>query len=743
MRSGFLILCLSLTTTTVAAQTPPSAVATRVATAPVIDGRLDDDVWRTAPVLSGLRQREPVEGDPVSERTDVRVAQDAHALYVAAWLFDRRPEDLVVGQTLRDASLGDADAFLVVFDTYRDRLNGFVFGTSPAGIEYDAQISNEGQGGSGGGQRQQASSGAGVNVNWDGRWDVATSRNDEGWYVEMRIPFSTLRYPRGGTQTWGLNFERRIRRNNEQAMWAPIARQFDLYRLSSAGSLEVDAPDRRSITITPYALLDGNRDYITSPARTTERLRVGGDAKISLRQNLTMDLTVNTDFAQAEVDDQQVNLTRFPLFYPEKRAFFLENAGTFALGTSRTSELFFSRRIGLAQGRPVTIHGGGRLTGKVGGTQLGLLNIQTGALDVRDPETGTETRLADPNNFGVFRAYREFANRTRVGAMFVSRVNVDRSSDYNLAYGVDGSLGIGPYLTLDGWLAGTRTPGKTRGSTTAGAFGARYVDRDWELSAGYRGIGDSFSPEVGFVNRSAYHHGNARILRHVRTPSVRWFREFRPHVSWSQHWSLDGQTESYLVHFDNHFAFQNGAFFQLPGFNFVGERLVEPFAIRPGIVIPAGMYHNREWEFRFNTDRSAPVSLSGGWDLGGFYTGTRFGPTATVAYRYEDRLTTSLTVNWFSVKLREGRFRTAVARLRTNYAFSPRVYVESNVQYNDDTEDLAANLRLGWFTAAGSGLFIVYNDTRHYGSLATTGRPSGPRQRQLVIKYSRLIDIVR
>lgn len=739
--------CVAVATMTVAgsaaAQTTTSASAVRLTAAPVIDGRLGDSVWRDVPVLAGLTQREPVEGQPVSERTEVRIAQDHEAVYVAAWLYDRRVREVVLGQTLRDASLGDADAFLVVFDTFRDSLNGFVFGTSPAGIEFDAQVSNEGQGGGASGQRQQATSGAGVNVNWDGRWQVATTRDDEGWYVEMRIPFSTLRYPRGGRQTWGLNFERRIRRNNEQATWTAIPRQFDLYRLSLAGSLDVDAPDRRSITITPYALLEASRDYTTTPRRADEGVRVGGDAKISLRQNLTMDLTVNTDFAQAEVDDQQVNLTRFPLFYPEKRAFFLENAGAFAFGTSRTSELFFSRRIGLVQGRQVAIHGGGRLTGKVDGTQLGLLSIQTGALDVTDATTGVRTRLADPNNFGAFRAFREFSNRTRVGAMFVSRVNTNRSADYNLAYGMDGSLGIGSYLTLDGWVAGTKSPGAKSGSTMAGAIGGRYVDRDWEVSAGYRGIGERFSPEVGFVNRSAYHHGNARVLRHIRTPSVAWFREFRPHVSWSQHWSLNGATESYLLHFDSHFAFENGAFFQLPGFNFVGERLVQPFAIRPGIVIPAGMYHNREWEFRFNTDRSAPLSVSGGWDLGGFYTGTRFGPTVTTSYRFQDRLTSSFTVNWFSVKLREGRFRTAVARLRTSYAFSPRVYVESSVQYNDDTDDLAANIRLGWFNSAGAGLFVVYNDTRHYGSIETTGRASGPRQRQLVIKYSRLVDVLR
>ena len=742
-RSVWLFLVACLTPTSAVAQDRPAATAGRIDTPPVIDGRLGDAVWTSAGTLAGFRQREPTEGHPVSERTEVLFVHDDEALYVGAWLYDRRPDDLVVGQTLRDASLGDADAFILVLDTYRDSLNGFVFGTSPAGIEFDGQVSNEGQGGSAGGQRQQATSGAGFNVNWDGRWQVATSRDSEGWYVEMRIPFSTLRYPRSGSQTWGLNIERRIRRNNEQSTWAPLPRQHDLYRLSLAGALTLDAPVRRSISVTPYVLADASRDYTAVGDGAEVSPRVGADAKLTLGQNLSLDVTVNTDFAQAEVDDQQVNLTRFPLFYPEKRTFFLENAGTFALGTSRTAELFFSRRIGLVQGRQVPIRAGARMTGKVGNVQVGLLSIQTGALDIDDPATGTPVRLANPNNFGAFRAYQEFSNRSRLGAMFVGRIDTTNTSNYNLAYGVDGSLGVGQSVTLDGWVGATRTPDRRQGSAIAGAVGGRFIDRDWEVSAGYRQVGTAFNPEVGFVDRVGYRHGNARVLRHVRTPSLTWFREFRPHVSWSQHWSLDGLTESYLLHVDNHFAFANGAFFQLPGFNFTGERLTQPFEIRRGIVIPAGMYHNHDWEFRANTDRSAPLSVSGGWSLGGLYSGTRFGPTVTVAYRHGDKLTTSATANWFRVRLPEGRFNTAVVRVRASYAFSPRLYLETNVQYNDDTQDMATNLRLGWFNTAGSGLFVVYNDTRHNGSLTSTGRAAGPRQRQLVIKYSLPIDIVR
>ncbi|MCA9736334.1 MAG: hypothetical protein KC645_01795, partial [Gemmatimonadetes bacterium] len=258
-----------------------------------------------------------------------------------------------------------------------------------------------------------------------------------------------------------------------------------------------------------------------------------------------------------------------------------------------------------------------------------------------------------------------------------------------------------------------------------------------------RQIGDAFNPEVGFVNRRDYRHANARALRHIRVASVPWFREFRPHVSANAFWSLDGFLETYLVHIDNHFAFENGAFFQLPGLNLTGEGLEEPFEIRDGIVIPPGSYDNVDWEFRANTNRGAPLSLSGGWSLGGFYNGTRFGPNATLDYRYSDKLTTSVRVNYFDVRLDQGSFTTSVVRVNAAYAFTPRLYLQANVQYNDDTRDLGSNIRLGWLDAAGTGLFIVWNDTNHRGSLERTGIVAGPKQRQLVIKYSRLLDLAR
>lgn len=729
------------------AQSAPVARALPVESAPIIDGRPDEPEWQAATALAGFVQREPVEGRPVTERTEVRILSDDDALYIGAWLHDRRPDAITVGQTLRDASLNDADAFIVVLDTYLDGQNGFVFATTPAGIEYDGQVTGEGRAGGPGSGRQQAGSGAGFNLNWDGSWEVATSRDSAGWYAEMRVPFSTLRYGGAGQQTWGLNFERRIRRNSEEAVWSPVPRQFNVYRLSLAGTLEVEARGRRRTTISPYALAEVFTDYAAAADETTFDPRVGGDAKIGIGQSLTLDLTVNTDFAQAEVDDQQVNLTRFSLFFPEKRAFFLENAGLFSFGASRSAELFFSRRIGLTAAREVPIRAGARISGKLGGLQVGALSIQTAGVDEFDATSRTDIEIAPSNNFSVVRGYREFGSRSRLGAIVVSRLNTDDTDDYNLAWGLDGSLGIGQALTLEAWAARTQTPmaPDAAGQAFDGEYGvgadARYVTADWQVSAGYREIGEGFNPEVGFVNRRAYRHGNARVLRHIRVPGVSWFREFRPHVSWSQFWDLNGFSESYLVHIDNHFAFENGAFFQLPGFNFTGEGLQDPFEIRDGLVIPAGTYHNVDWEFRANTNRSARLALSAGWNLGGFYTGTRFGPSATVTFRHRELLTLALRANYFDVRLDEGDFTTAVVALNGSYSFTPRTYIQLNVQYNDDTEDLGTNLRFGWLDTAGTGLFIVFNDTEHTGRFARTGIVAGPRQRQLVIKYNRMFSL--
>jgi hypothetical protein len=336
--------------------------------------------------------------------------------------------------------------------------------------------------------------------------------------------------------------------------------------------------------------------------------------------------------------------------------------------------------------------------------------------------------------------FQEFPNRTRVGGIFVSRLNTDDTSDYNLTYGVDGRLGFGQALTFDAWAAGTATPGVDGGEYAFETEG-RYETRDWRISGGYREIGAEFNPEVGFLPRSEYRHVNTRILRAYRFPELSWFREWRPHVSWSQFWNLDGFSETYLVHIDSHFEFANGAFFQLPGLNFTGEGLLEPFEIHEGVVISPGTYDNVDWEFRFNTDLSAPLSLQGSIDAGGFYSGTRVGTTTTLNYRYRDKFVSSLRVSYFDVDLKEGDFVTSVVALKASYSFNPRIYIQATLQYSNDSEDFGSNIRFGWLNTAGTGLYVVYNDTEHLGSLESTGIPRGPKTRQFIVKYTKLFGL--
>jgi hypothetical protein len=712
------------------------ARAVRVESGPVIDGRLDESLWQLAPAIRDFVQHEPVEGAPPSEPTEVRIVYDGEALYVGAWLYDRQTASLVLGEARRDVDLRDMDAFIIVLDTYLDRQNAFVFGTSPSGVEYDGQVTREGEGGLpgvAGNVRPQrgggSSSGGYVNLNWDGNWQVATSVDSAGWYAEFRIPFSTLRYPRPGAQRWGLNFARRIRRRNEEIFWSPVPRQFTVFRVSLAGILEgVEIQSRNPIALIPYAMTSAVRYY--APRRETDWSgEFGGDLKVSLTPSLVLDLTYNTDFAQVEVDEQQVNLTRFNLFFPEKRPFFLENAGNFAVGTPQAVELFFSRRIGVGPGGSlVPIQGGARLNGRAGGVTLGVLDIQTD--EVTAPDGSIAVAAA---NYGVMRVLRQFPNRSRLGAIFASRVNTDSTGDYNLTYGVDGQLGVGQALVLDGYLARTETPGRL-GGEHAFALQGSYNTRAWSMGASYREVAEDFNPEVGFLERAAYRFVSLRVLRRVR-PSASWIRELRPHVTYREYFDLGGFSETRLIHIDSHFEFPNGTFFQLPAINFTREGLKRPFEVSRGVVVPPGTYDNAEWGFAYNTNLSAPVSVSGRIDIGGFYTGHRKGGSATLTGRLGDRFLTQLRATFYDVDLPEGSFQTAVIGAKISYAFTPRIYLQSLLQYNDQSDQYSGNIRLGWLSAAGTGLFVVYNERR---STADRWRPL---EQAVVVKFTRQLLI--
>ncbi len=711
----------------------PVASATITSETITIDANLNEAAWATSTPVSEFIQRELNEGVPASERTEVRFLSDGIYLYVGARMFDREPRLIVPGEKIRDGTLGNSDYVAIILDTYHDRQNGFVFATTPAGIEYDGQVIREGEGGgvfTAGQNRSQAGALGGFNVNWDASWTVATRTDSLGWIAEFRIPFSTLRYAGGGDQTWGLNIARSIRRKNEELFWSFIPRQFNIYRLSLAGELKgLTVPQRRIQTVTPYVLSSAQQRWPAAPeplkAINKYPAEFGADAKFGITPALTLDLTYNTDFAQVEVDDQRINLTRFPVFFPEKRPFFLENAGTFSAGTPQAADLFFSRRIGISNGVQQPIIGGGRLSGRVGGTTIGLLQMVTD-----EPDGG-----GDGQSYTVARGIRELSARSRVGGIFVQRMNTSDTDDANRTYALDGRLGLGQSWTIDAWGARTETPGKP-GDDLAASARAAYQTRVWNNSARVLQVGGDFNPEVGFVSRPAgYRQYQLTGMRFFRRPEWSWFKQWNPHVNFTETRGIeDDFVQSRSWHIDaTEIELASSTRFG-PEWNIATEGLQAPFEISPGVIIPVGTYTWGGLGFDFTTDASRNFSVTGRADFGDFWTGTRKGGNATFTFRQGATFSSSFLIDYNSVKLPQGDFDRSLTAVRLNYFFTPRIFVQTLTQFNNQQEIWGANVRFGWLNTAGTGLFIVFNDGREATGFFDWVRP---QQRTLFVKFTR------
>ena len=718
----------------------PVARAWRVEQAPVIDGDvLGEAVWTVASPETGFRQNTPDEAEPASERTDVRIVYTDDTLYFGVVCFVGDPATIIVSDARRDSSLVETDSFQIVLDTYRDQQNGFVFGTNPAGLEYDGQLTNEGEGSGGiggglvirSGSQQQRGSGGGFNLNWDGVWQVATQVTDVGWTAEFAIPFRTLRYASGVTQTWGLNFQRNIRHRNEQSYWAPLPRQFNLNRLSLAGELRgLEAPPPRNLQLNPYVL--GKALRRDADSRATTLGEVGGDLKYSVTPSLTLDLTYNTDFAQVEVDDQQINLDRFNLFFPEKRPFFLENAGLFSVGQPGELELFFSRRIGIGDdGVQIPIRGGGRLTGQVGAnTHIGMLNMQT---------AGVAASETPSNNYTVARVRQDLPNRSNVGAIVVNRNATGAFAgpeDVNRSYAVDGRWGIGETVTLSGFAAETETPGVT-GGTHAYNLAASYESERYRYGGGLTEVAPGFNPEAGFYARRGYRRIDGAFRTAFRPDNSIGFHEWTPHAAVFLIRDFDtGRVESDWIHLDNTMEWRNG-FWASMALNLTTEGVLAPFEIFPDVVVPADRYDHAEAQLRFRTDQGAPLSLEFFSVFGGLFGGRRSTVGPRLSLRLGERFNTQVSWDRNDLDLPGGAFVTNLSRLRLNYSFTPRVFVQALVQYNDRARLWSSNVRFGMLSDANTGLFVVYDDIEGFDRF----RPPGAG-RSLTVKYSHLFDLL-
>ena len=705
----------------------PTGEASALDAAPVIDGNVaGDSAWRSARPIDEFWQIQPAAGQPASQRTEVFVGFTDTALYIGVIAHDEEPLAIISTDSRRDSSLDDTDSFRVLIDGLLDRQNGYVFGTNPAGIEFDGQIAREGQGQSiSGGQ-------GGFNLNWDTSWTVAAAVSDLGWSAEMEIPFTSLRFSAEPVQTWGFNFERRIRRNNEVAFWAPLSQERNLYRVSEAGSIEgIRVPRQRNLQVTPYVLGRSRRGGSFDDAQSDDEF--GVDLKYSITPSLTLDATYNTDFAQVEVDEQQVNLDRFSLFFPEKRSFFLENSGQFTVGNPQEVELFFSRRIGIAAGTPTPIDGGLRLSGKIGSrTNVGLLRMSSDSVD----------GIAAANDYTVARVNQELPNRSAVGVLYVDRdgdgsLLGNGADDQNQTYALDGRWGIGSNALIQAWVAETDTPGLT-GRDDAFAIRGDYDDADWTYGLGYTEVGESFNPEVGFLGRSDYRKFEGRIFRRVRPSNLGNLFEIRPHAVYRGYWDFEGFQETGYLHLDTHWEFQTGREFHT-GINFTTEGLKEPFDIVLGVTIAPGTYDHEEVQLVYMGDASAPLHVELRSTIGGRFGGDRVTLEPTIRYRIGEKFSSELAYNYndFDLPVPGGDFTADLWRLRVSYSFSPRMLLQMLMQYNEQDDTASTNLRFSWLQSANAGLYVVYNEIDERGF----GAP--PRGRELVIKYSRIFDLLR
>jgi uncharacterized protein DUF5916/cellulose/xylan binding protein with CBM9 domain len=703
--------------------------AVRVDETPRLDGLLDDAVWKKAAVIEDFVQQEPREGSPASERTEVRVIYDSRTLLIGVHAFDSDPSALVATEMRRDSDrLLDEDSFALILDTFNDSRNGYMFVTTPLGAKLEQQISEEGEG-----NNRAGLVNSNVNRNWDGVWDVATRVTDDGWTAEIAIPLTTIRFPDASEQSWGVNFMRNIRRKNEQVFWAPIPKAYTLTRVSMAGALVgfQSLSHGLDLKLKPYVVAGVRDARPSADLRATKALRdVGADVKYGITGGLNLDLTYNTDFAQVEADEQQVNLTRFSLFFPEKRDFFLENAGQFKMGTGGTftsttveTDLFFSRRIGLSDsGQVIPIVGGARLAGKTGRHNIGILDIQTDRAFDRPGD-----------NFLVARYGADVLTRSRVGAIFINKETLGGDAHYNRTLGADANLVLGRSLQVNSYVAKTETPG-LNGKDMAFFGRIAYRDPAWNVWVNYLDVQDNFNAEVGFVQRRGVKTTKAYFSPTPR-PGKASIRMLEPMFVLTYITDQHNRMVARTQHFMNAFYLDDGSFV-----NVIYQRDLDvldvPFQIQKNVTIPIGTYKFDELMLTYNTNPARRFYERFTFQPMEFYGGTKKTVTGAVGVRGSSHLSSELQFSRNDVKLPYGDFLANLAILRVDYAVSPRATVRSLTQYNSLTREVTNSIRFNFIYRPGSDLYVVYND------LQQTGVPHGlftPSDRQLVVKMNYLL----
>jgi len=702
---------------------PVTVTAYRLTQPLVFDGRLDDAVYRTVEHASAFMQQEPRAGELATQATDMWVLFDDRNVYVSARMHDSDPEHMIADDMRRDGNLFQNEHIAIVIDTFHDSRTAFFFSTNPLGAVRDGLVLDENN----------------TNYDWNTVWDVKTNRDETGWSAEIVIPFKSLRYPTGHEQTWGINARRWERNINEQSLLsiAPPGSlpNSALQRLASEATvigMEVPPP-AHNIELKPYGVSNLTTNRVASPP-TSNRINkdIGIDAKYGITSNVTLDLTVNTDFAQVEIDEQQVNLTRFSLFFPEKRDFFLEGQGIFDFGNASGNGfrggdiplVFFSRRIGFDAGQPVPIRGGARLTGRVGKTSIGLLEIQT--------DEGPQG-LTPPTNFAVARLKRDVLRRSNIGIIATHRSRRIGGTGSNDLVGADSQWNLFENIQAGTYYARSRTTGRAGDQSSHRAY-FRYVPDRWGFEADRIKVGDAFNPEVGYVQRADITRTDLTARFSPRIRSVRSLRKLEWNAEVDRFVNGRDEVETRIASGQFRIDFDNSDVAWVT-FRNDYERLTAPFRISGGPSLPVGAYEYNETQIQYYVGPQKKVNGRFSWTGGQFYSGHR------QQFEYQGRVKGTTRLGFeprilvSHISLPEATFTSKLVGTRANFSFSPRMTVSALVQYNSSLNTLESNIRWRWEYQPGSDFYVVYTDARD---------TFGPRSallmnRGLAVKATRLL----
>ncbi len=676
----------------------PTMRATRATGEITIDAKLDEADWARAQAVTDFVQQLPKTGEPAKYKSVVRILYDDKNIYVAAINYDPEPQKAITVGLERDFVSTNSDVFGVVFDTFHDHRNSFLFLVNPRGAVRDEQTFNDSRN---------------IVEAWDGVSVVKTAFQDSSWTVEMAIPLRTLRFDASADpQTWGINFIRRVRRVNESSYWAPLERQFRLHRMSRAGTLEglSGLQQGRNLQIKPYVLARNSAGVQLPVSAVGSSADAGADLKYGLTPSLTLDLTYNTDFSQTEVDQQVVNLTRFGILFPERREFFIENLGSFTFGdvTERNYRmgaslsdftLFNSRQIGLTpDGLPIPIVGGARVSGRAAGFELGLLDMQT-------KSTGT----TPAENFGVVRVRRNLFGNSDIG-MLVSNREATDTSGYNRSYGVDANIRLFSNLIVNSYLAATDADGRNADGR-AGRVSVAYRDRFWNTSAMYKSVSENFRPGIGFVRRRGFQQTFATVGVHAR-PRLRGIQEANPYVEVDYVADPSGPLQTRDIEVGLNTLFQPDGEFKL-AFADRFDRLDKPFSVIAGRTISAGSYSFRDVTASYVSSQSRKVYGTAGVTTGSYYDGTRTTLNGSVTFRPRYDMSLEATYQHNALSLASGDANADVSGLRIRYAKSTTLFGSAFAQYNTQTRTFVTNARLDWRWAPLSDVYLVYTDRQN------------------------------